>query len=225
MKRQYIYYSIAYARNGRILRMKVNNGKQIMLVSVLAVIVIGLCLATGCTDSQVPNVPGTGAHQTTAPTQAGQAATGTPAPGSVKAVHFNSLIPFLPAAPAGWEADEATGMTMKVENDDWSWATKEYTKGDATAMVWIQDTAYYNVGFREAWGSMISFETTDGYFKSVTVKGYPSWESYSKSGSEYISYVDVADRFMVYVGVDDGTKADLDAFTGAIDYAGLSKLK
>lgn len=207
--------------------MKENYGKKIMLVPLLALIVIGFCLATGCTDSQVPNVPGTGEHQTLAATQtsAGQAAANTPAPGSVKAVHFNSLIPFLPGAPVGWEAAEADGMTMTVENDEWSWATREYTKGDTTAIIWIQDTAYYNVGFREAWGSFTSFETTDGYFKSVTVKGYPSWETYSKSGNEYVTYTDVADRFMVYVGVDDGTKADLDTFINAIDYAGLAKLK
>jgi hypothetical protein len=206
--------------------MKEIYSKKILFVPLLALIVIGLCLATGCTDSQVPNVPGTGAHQTSAATQTqgGQAATGTPVPGSVKAVNFNSLIPFLPATPAGFEAEEATGMTATVQNDQWSWATREYSRGETTATVFIQDTAYYDVGYREMWGSFVSFESTEGYFKSGAVKGYPSWEYYSKSYNDYMSYVDVGGRFMVYVAVDGGTKADLDTFTNAIDYAGLSKV-
>jgi hypothetical protein len=181
---------------------------------------LGICLlAAGCTSAP---------PDTTPVTTYGTSATGTAvsgaAQGSVSAVPFATLITYLPGAPAGWTAEEPAGASWTVEDGQWTWATREYTKGDATATVLIQDSAYYDVGYWEAWDSFVSFETTDGYYRSGTVSGHPSWEVFSKPAS-YGTWIGVNERFMVYVSVEDGTKQDLDAFVNAINYGGLANLK
>jgi hypothetical protein len=181
---------------------------------------LGICLlAAGCTSAP---------PDTTPVTTYGTSATGTAvsgaAQGSVSAFPFATLITYLPGAPAGWTAEEPAGASWTVEDGQWTWATREYTKGDATATVLIQDSAYYDVGYWEAWDSFVSFETTDGYYRSGTVSGHPSWEVFSKPAS-YGTWIGVNERFMVYVSVEDGTKQDLDAFVNAINYGGLANLK
>ena len=196
-------------------------------------LVLGICLlAAGCTsapsDTTTPqtttygtSVTGT-AVATTAPA-AGTTVSGAAA-GSVSAVPFATLIACLPGAPAGWTAEEPSGATWTVEEAQWTWATREYTKGDAVATVLIQDSAYYEVGYWESWDSLVSFETTEGYYKQGTVSGHPSWEYFSKPAS-YGTWVGVSERFMVYVSVEDGTKQDLDLFVNAVNYGSLTNLK
>jgi hypothetical protein len=197
--------------------MKINSPKTIFPALLL---MLGICLlAAGCTSAP---------PDTTPVTTYGTSATGTAvsgaAQGSVSAVPFATLITYLPGAPAGWTAEEPAGASWTVEDGQWTWATREYTKGDATATVLIQDSAYYDVGYWEAWDSFVSFETTDGYYRSGTVSGHPSWEVFSKPAS-YGTWIGVNERFMVYVSVEDGTKQDLDAFVNAINYGGLANLK
>ena len=187
-------------------------------------VVLGLCLcAAGCTsNSSETTDPGVTPGTTTIP------ASGTPvsgaAKGSVNAVPFATLIAYLPGAPAGWTAEEPVGATWTVEDTQWTWASCEYEKGEARATVMIQDSAYYDVGYWESWDSMVSFETTEGYYKSGHVSGYPSWEFFSKPAS-YGTWIGVNERFMIYISVDDGSKQDLDAFVNAINYGGIANLK
>lgn len=187
-------------------------------------VVLGLCLfAAGCTsNSSETTDPEVTPGATTIP------ASGTPvsgaAKGSVSAVPFAALIPFLPDAPSGWTANEPSGASWTVEDGQWTWATRDYSKDDAVAVVLIQDSAYYDVGYWESWDSMVSFETTEGYYRSGHVSGYPSWEFFSKPAS-YGTWIGVNERFMVYVSVDDGSKQDLDAFVNAINYGGIANLK
>jgi len=116
------------------------------------------------------------------------------------------------------------GITTTVEDGQWTWASRDYTKGDAQAAIVIQDSAYYNVGQWQMWNTFTSIETTEGYYKSKTIGGHPAWEVFSKPDS-YGTWVGVNERFMVYVSVDGGSKQDLDAFVNAIDYGGIANLK
>jgi len=189
-------------------------------------VMLGICmLAAGCTTDTTPaeTTPyGTTAVATTAP--AASTTVSGAARGSVTAVPFATLISYLPGAPAGWTADEPAGATWTVEDGQWTWATREYAKGDAVAVVQIQDSAYYDVGSWKSWDSLVAFETTEGYYRSGTVGGYPSWEYFAKPAS-YGAWIGVHERFMVYISVEDGSKQDLDAFVNAINYGGLANLK
>ena len=75
------------------------------------------------------------------------------------------------------------------------------------------------------WKSFTAYESTQGYMKSTTVKGFPAWDVYDKDSNTYTMMIGVGDRFIVYTTVEDGTKADLDALVNAIDVAGLAALK
>ncbi|MDK2862665.1 MAG: hypothetical protein PWQ46_375 [Methanomicrobiaceae archaeon] len=146
------------------------------------------------------------------------------AKGSVTAVPYTALVPFLPDAPAGWTAEDPFGASWTIEEAQWTWASRDYSKGDAQASVIIQDSAYYDVGYWEAWDSLVSFETTEGYYRQGKVSGYPSWEYFTKPDS-YGTWIGVNERFMVYVSVEGGSKQDLDAFVNAINYGGIANLK
>ena len=184
---------------------------------------LALCLMTaGCTgtsDTTGEASSGTGS----AVTASGTTAPGG-APGSVTAVSYTALIAFLPNAPAGWTAEEPVGASWTVEDSQWTWASREYGKDNAWATIMIQDSAYYDVGYWQSWDSMVSFESTEGYYKQGKAGGYPSWEYFTKPDS-YGTWVGVNDRFMVYVSVEGGSKSDLDAFVNAVNYGGLANLK
>lgn len=190
--------------------------------ALIVVLGICLCVTAGCTSSSPEISPEVTPDTTTAPA-AGTTVSGA-ARGTVSAVPFATLISHLPGAPAGWTAGEPEGAAWTVDDGQWTWAVGEYTRGDTTATVMIQDSAYYDVGYWESWDSFVSFETTEGYYKSGQVGGYPSWEVFSTPAS-YGTWVGVNERFMVYVSVEDGSRQDLDAFVNAIDYGGLANLK
>lgn len=149
-----------------------------------------------------------------------------PAPGSVQAVHFSKLIEFLPEAPSGWTAQEPQGYTNTVESGSWSMANKEFTKGETgRADIGIMDSAYYEVGWFSAWNGIYQWESTDGYAKTTTIKGYPAFEMYSKSSNNYVLYINVKDRFMVYITVDGADKNSMNTLANAINYDGIASLK
>lgn len=169
---------------------------------------ICLCMTAGCTsDSSDTTTP----EATTPPasgTASGTTASGAAAKGSATAVPFATLITYLPDAPAGWTAEEPFGATWTVEDGQWTWAFRDYSKDDARATIVIQDSAYYDVG----------------YYKQGRVSGHPSWEYFNKPAS-YGTWVGVNERFMVYVSVEDGSKSDLDSFVNAINYGGIAALE
>jgi len=206
--------------------------KNISPAVVLALFaLLALCLMTaGCTgtsdttETTPYETSSTGtAVATTAPAASGTTVSGA-AEGSVTAVSYIALIPFLPNAPAGWTADEPVGATWTDQDVQWTWATREYAKGDARATVLIQDSACYDVGYWESWDSLVAFETTEGYYRSGTVSGHPSWEYFTKPAS-YGTWIGVNERFMVFVSVEDGSEQDLKAFVNAINYGGIANLK
>jgi hypothetical protein len=86
------------------------------------------------------------------------------------------------------------------------------------------DSAYYNVGMFQAWNGFVQMETTDGYFKTTTVKGFPAFETYSKSSEQYGKYINVKDRFMVYIIAENNDKDVLNTLENSINYNGIGAL-
>jgi len=149
-----------------------------------------------------------------------------PAPGSVQTVHFSKLIELLPAAPSGWTAEEPTGSLITVESGSWSMANKEFTKGEKGRVnIGIMDSAYYQVGWFSAWKGLYKWESTEGYATTTTIKGYPAYEVYDKGSNNYGLYINVKDRFMVFITVDGEDKNTLTTFENAINYDGIASLK
>ncbi len=114
---------------------------------------------------------------------------------------------------------------MTYQDGTYTFAVRSYASGDKRADIVIYDSAYYSVGGWEMWQGYTEISSTDGYWKRDTVAGFPAWESYSKDDSTYGKWVGINERFMVVVTVDDGEKADLDAFVNAINYQGIAALK
>jgi len=200
---------------------------KLIFPALVVVLGICLCMTAGCTsdssDTTTPEATTAATPAATTAPAAGTTVSGA-AKGSVTAVPFATLIPFLPGAPAGWTADEPAGASWTIEDGQWTWATREYSKDDARATILIQDSAYYDVGYWESWDSLVAFETTEGYYKQNKVGGYPAWEVFTKPAS-YGTWVGVNERFMVYISVEDGSRQDLDAFVNAINYDGIANLK
>ena len=145
---------------------------------------------------------------------------------SAEAVHFNTLIQFLPDAPRGWDGEEPEGFSFTHEDGTWSMAMGSYTNSgdeELTADVGIMDSAYQQVGWWSAWQGFYAYESTEGYAKTVTVEGYPAWEAYNTDDNQYVLYVGVADRFMVFINTNDDRDALYD-FADAIDFDGIADL-
>lgn len=193
---------------------------KILTKLILIIAIIGIVIFSGCAGTETDQESETGDDQGT-PT----ADSNIPAGGTVQAADFKKLIEFLPEAQSGWTAEEPTGGSFTIEDGSWSTATRTYNKGDdESATITITDSAYYNVGLFQAWKGFVQMETSDGYFKKTTVKGYPAFETYSKSSKEYGSYVNVKDRIMVYIIVDNDDKNSLNAIQNSIDFSGLEGL-
>jgi hypothetical protein len=76
---------------------------------------------------------------------------------------------------------------------------RSYSSGaNKQAEVSIMDSAYYDVGTWEGWAGQSEMTTNEGYFKTGTLAGFPSWESYDKNSKSYGTWVDLNNRFMVF---------------------------
>ena len=142
------------------------------------------------------------------------------------AVHFSKLMEFLPDAPSGWTGEDPDGMTFTHEEGTWSMATESYTKSgaeDVTADVIITDYAFYTMGWTAAWKGLYAYETTEGYAKTVTVKGYPAWEVYTEDRGDYALSVGINDRFLAII-TTNSDKDMLYDFADKIDYKGIAAL-
>jgi|GEM_PF-3129945 len=142
------------------------------------------------------------------------------------AVHFNTLIEYLPEAPSGWAGEEPFGQTFTTAEGTWSMAMKSYMKSDneeLTADVGIMDSAYQQVGWMAAWQGFYAYESIDGYAKTATVEGYPAWVAYTKDDNQYVLYVNINDRFMVFVNTNSDRDTLYD-FADGIDYTGIAAL-
>jgi hypothetical protein len=203
--------------------MRKNMKDNLTTTKFLTVIAIaGILLLSGCTGKDTSQ--GTDTENKITPTT-NDSSPEKPALGTVQTVHFSKLIELLPESPTGWTADEPQGNTFTIENGSWSMASKTYTKGDTgRAEVTIMDSAYYNVGMFQAWKGFVQWESTDGYYKTTTVKGFPAFETYSKSSKTYGRYINIKDRFMVYITAENDDKDVLNALENSINFNGIETL-
>jgi hypothetical protein len=199
-------------------------------IALLTILVIGVCIIAGCSQ---PSGQGTGTPTVTGtatPAGTGIQTVGTTIPatrppaGSVQAVDFNLMLPLLPNAPAGWTAEDPQGATLTMQDGAYSFASREYTSGDKRVTITIWDSAYYNIGGWDLWTQNYQYSSTEGYWRAGTVGIYPSWESYTQSSNSYSTWVGVSQRFSVLTTLDKGSKADLDTFVNAVNYAGVAAL-
>lgn len=207
-------------------------------IALLTILVMGACVIAGCSQptGQPPGSTTTTSttitiSATATPTGTGIQPVGTtsptstrPAAGSVRAIDFSLMLPLLPNAPAGWTAGDPQGATLTVTGGAYSFASREYTSGEKRATITIWDSAYYNIGGWDLWNANYQYSSTEGYWKTSSVGGFPSWESYTKSSNSYSTWVGVDERFSVLINVENGSKADLDTFVNAINYGGVGAL-
>jgi hypothetical protein len=118
-------------------------------------------------------------------------------------------------------------MTDKDPNGNgYSWIVGIYRKsGDdnVQANIQIHDLATAESPLKSMWNMFTTSESSDGgYMKSTTIKGFPAWDVYDKPTGDYSMMIGVGTRYLVYVTVEKGTKADLDTLVNAIDVTGLS---
>jgi len=222
---------------------------RVRWITLVVIMIAGASVIAGCTSAppggsapagqETPVTPQETAKETTAAepaatqetdipvqTLAPMVTVNRPAGGSVKVVDWNLLKPFLPGAPAGWTAQDPDGSDIADLDTTWSIASRSYSGGaDRQADVSVMDSAYYDVGAWTGWAGLSASTTADGYVKAGTVAGFPSWESYDKSSNTYDTWVNLDNRFMVTVSITNGSKADLDSFVNAINYAGIAALK
>jgi hypothetical protein len=199
--------------------------------TVLLLILTILVMAAGCTSSApaattTQDIPGATGN---IPAAAGTTAASTGA-SSGQAVDVKTLNALFPTAPAGWTIEgQPVGSTrLDSDNNPWTASAATYTSSankDTTATITYQDTVGRKVGFKNIWGTFTAAENSDGYFKSSTVKGNPSWETHSIAGKTFKTWVLINDRFMVQVAIENGTDADYNTIINAINFAGIASLK
>jgi hypothetical protein len=144
----------------------------------------------------------------------------------VDPVSFNALLPLLPAAPAGWTAEEPKGETTAAMGFKISEVEKRYTKGDQHLHVKIVDGAYNSLIYAGVtMAAQFARESTEGYEKGVTIDGNPGVEKWSKESKRGELNVVVAKRFLVSI---DASPVEPDFVRGiyhSIDRAKLAGLK
>lgn len=203
------------------------HGMTLLLILLLA----SLVMAAGCTSS-APSATTTQA--TTLPASDPPAAAGTnPASSggsSTQAVDAKILNALFPPAPAGWTIGQQPAGSTRFDQDNNAWTASSATYAstankDTTASVTYQDTVGRKVGFKNIWSTFTNADNSDSYFRSTTIKGNPAWETHSIAGKTFKTWILVNDRFMVQVSIENGSQADYDTFTNAINFAGIAALK
>jgi hypothetical protein len=144
----------------------------------------------------------------------------------VQTVNFQELINYLPQPPTGWDAAEPEGGSFSYDGGTVSQALRNYVKlggGDITAEVIIIDSAFNKVSAWATWQGFYAYQSAEGYAKKVAIKGYPAWESYTKSSEEYSFFVGINDRYFVFIHTNSDSDS-LYEFVDAIDYPGIAAL-
>jgi hypothetical protein len=119
----------------------------------------------------------------------------------VPPVAFGDLIDFLPEKIAGMKAEEPKGETTTAGSWQYSQAEVDFRSEDGKRKVEVGIFDYAHipmlyVPFTMILNMNVARESTDGYEKSVKVRGYPAFEKWDKNGNSEIVVL-VGDRFIV----------------------------
>lgn len=149
---------------------------------------------------------------------------------SLPVVSASNLIPLLPPAPDGWNADKPEGATSNSTGFAITTVGRVYVQGNAdnapTATINIIDSAN-NQQFQEATKAMWSAtdSTPDGYDKKVTVDGLPGFEHFTNADQTGALWVIAAGRFFVQVETTHLPATELRNWLARIDLKKLSTLR
>ncbi|HUM02011.1 MAG TPA: hypothetical protein VL084_06975 [Thermoanaerobaculia bacterium] len=144
----------------------------------------------------------------------------------VDPVSFNALLPLLPAAPAGFTAEEPRGETTAAMGFKISEVERSYTKGEQRLHVKIVDGAYNSFVYAGVtMAAQFSHESTEGYEKGVTIDGSPGVEKWSQASRRGELVVVVGKRFLVSVDASPAEADFVRTVFGSVDRAKLASLK
>ena len=158
-------------------------------------------------------------------------AAGTPAP-SVSAdtalIAPEALASFVPPAPAGWRLlAPPSPVTLEEDGAPLVSVTAGYLPaddpngtGNRSADLTIQDTARRSVGLRKLVDLLPGAPNDGNGLVRTTLRGQPAAVLSDEQMTR--AYLIVADRYVVYLAVTGGTRADFDAFVTALDLEGLA---
>ncbi len=144
----------------------------------------------------------------------------------VDPVRFDALIPLLPAAPAGFTAEEPRGESNAAMGFKTSQAERSYAKGDQHLHVKILDGAYNSFLYAGVtMAAQFSHESTEGFEKGVTIDGNPGIEKWNKGSKRGELTVVVGKRYLVTVEASPAEPDFARSVYATIDTAKLASLK
>lgn len=173
-------------------------------------------ISTSTSSAQGPGLSGAGVD---APVSSG-----------APVVQANRLLPLLPPAPAGWNADKPEGTTTQSTGFQITTVGNTYVKGTAddapTATITIIDSAN-NQQFQESTKAMWSAtgSTPEGYDKAITLQGLPGFEHFTNADQSGVLWVIAGGRFFVQIETTHQPVPELEAWLSRIDLKKLSALK
>jgi hypothetical protein len=145
-------------------------------------------------------------------------------------VDSSVLIPLLPAAPPGWNADRPEGTTGQSYDGKITTVSNTYAQGEAdnapTTTINIIDSAN-NQQFQDATKAMwkATSQSPQGFDKDVTVAGLRGFEHYSNADQTGVLWVVADGRFFVQVETTRQPVSELEAWLSRIDLKKLGALK
>ncbi|OAI42106.1 hypothetical protein AYO41_01100 [Verrucomicrobia bacterium SCGC AG-212-E04] len=141
-------------------------------------------------------------------------------------VSFKLLLPFLPAALAGWSAEKPEGNTIRMGAMEITTVSTKFNKGDSTASVEIIDYALQREvmkGLMLGW--QFSNESTEGYQKGVKIDGVPAYETFTEADRETNLFLVVGDRYWLHINVRGEQPEVARAWLGKVDLKALADVK
>lgn len=141
-------------------------------------------------------------------------------------VSFKLLLPFLPSALPGWNAEKPEGNTMRMGPMEITTVSAKFTKGDSTTSVEIIDYSLQRElmkGLMMGW--QFSNESNEGYQKGVTIDGFRGYETFSEADKETNLFIIAGERYWVHIEVRGERPDAARAWLGKMDLKGLAEVK
>jgi len=148
-------------------------------------------------------------------------------------VDFHAMQALLPETAAGVARSNLGGNNSTMGDLQLSNATADYSKPDsdgkdAHASLTVTDygAAPQMVAGLAAWRLMpINMQSDDGFQRTVKVKTYPAFETYTKDGDSRQMIVLLADRYLLTLDTTHVTEADFKTLVDSLPLDQLAQLK
>ncbi len=157
----------------------------------------------------------------------------TPAPErrtTAKVADYQKLLPVLPEPPEGWKADDAEGSTEDLGESQISSAHRDYTKGEIgdapTTSISILDSVTspeYVEATTAGW--KLNETTAEGFTKSLSIDGYPGFETFENDEKHGTLWLLVAKRYFLQIETMGQDAAALEEWLKRVDLKKLAEIK